>query len=124
MSKQSLIKDGDKLVTPVAKLLHPYCEACGMPTEVGHHYIEKSRSNYLRFNTTNLIGLCSKCHCKVHNRFGNSIMGSKDIVDLIDKSRGKKWCKEIRSLEHKSIKADIVFWQKEVDNLKQCLTGY
>lgn len=118
-NKQELVKQGDKLVTPVAKLLHPYCEGCGAPTSTGHHFIEKSRSNYLRFKPINFIGLCLSCHTKIHNRFGNSVSGCVDIVDIIRESRGEDWWEEIRSLEHKSIKADVIFWQKEVDNLKE-----
>jgi 5-methylcytosine-specific restriction endonuclease McrA len=119
MNKQDLIKQGDKLVTPVTKLLHPYCEGCGAETSTGHHFIEKSRSNYLRFKPINFIGLCISCHAKIHNQFGNNIVGGVDLVKKIEKDRGKKWAKEIRSLEHKSIKADVIFWQQEVENLKQ-----
>lgn len=121
MNKQTLVKQGDKLVTPVTKILHPFCEGCGAPTICGHHFIEKSRSNYLRFKPINFIGVCNSCHTKIHNRFGNSVSGCIDIVDTIREKRGEDWYKEIRSLEHKSIKADIIFWQKEVDNLKEIL---
>lgn len=119
MSIESLKKEGGKLVTPITKLLHPYCEGCGAPTSTGHHFIEKSRSNYLRFKPINFIGLCISCHSKIHNHFGNNIVGGVDLVKKIENDRGKKWVKEIRGLEHKSIKADIIFWQKEVDNLKE-----
>lgn len=120
-NKQSLVKEGDKLVTAVAKKLCDRCEACGSPTSVGHHFIEKSRSNYLRFKPINFISLCNSCHTKIHNRFGNSISGCIDIVDTIREKRGEDWYEEIRSLEHKSIKADTIFWDREVNNLKDIL---
>jgi hypothetical protein len=50
-------------------------------------------------------------------------MGSVDLVKKIEQERGKKWVKKIRSWEHKSVKADIIYWQQEVNNLKQCLDG-
>jgi hypothetical protein len=115
---QSLKKEGDKLLTPLAKQLHPYCEACGMQSSVGHHFIEKSRSNLLRFDLRNIISLCQSCHTKIHNQFRGNSLGTHDVVERVIKSRGTKWYKELRSLEHKSIKADIIFWSKMVEELK------
>jgi len=119
MSIESLKKEGDKLLTPITKLLHPYCEACGLPTQVGHHFIEKSRSNLLRFDLRNIIGLCQSCHTKIHNQFRGNSLGTHDVVERVIKSRGAKWYKELRSLEHKSIKADIFFWGAKVGDLKE-----
>ena len=120
MNKETLIKEGDKRLTPIAKILHPVCEACGTnPTNVGHHFIEKSRSNLLRFNLLNIIGLCQGCHTKIHNQFRGNSLGSHDTVEKIKKSRGARWYKEIRSLEHKSIKADVIFWSKMLEDLKR-----
>lgn len=124
MNTEKVKKSGDKYHTPVAKLLHPICEACKRnPTTVGHHFVERSRSNLLRHDTRNIIGLCQPCHTKIHNLFGNNNLGSYEMTNQIIASRGEKWYKEIRSLEHKSIKADILFWTKEVDKLKQQIYG-
>lgn len=124
MNAKELQSKGDKLLTPLIKLMHPQCEACGQETQVAHHFIEKSRSNLLRHDVRNLIALCNSCHTKIHNRFGNSVTGSIDVFDIIVKKRGKKWYKEIRSLEHKTIKADSIFWNNKLDELTKLLEEY
>ena len=108
----------DKLCTPVAKTLHPNCEVCGQPTTVGHHWIEKSRSNNLRYNPDNLIGLCQSCHYKIHNRNGTMIMTSHDIVDDIIKVRGKDWKERMDIEGRKIIKADLNWVEKAEQELK------
>ena len=122
MSVESVKKEGDKLLTPLAKAIHPYCEACGALASVGHHYIEKSRSNLLRFNMDNIISLCQSCHTKIHNQFRGNSLAAHDTAELVRKARGEKWYKKIRSLEHQSIKADIIFWSNQLEELK-CLSG-
>jgi hypothetical protein len=67
----------------------------------------------------NIIGLCQSCHTKIHNQFRGNSLGTHDTVELVKRSRGLDWYEEIRSLEHKSIKADIIFWKKMVDALKE-----
>jgi uncharacterized Zn finger protein len=124
MNAKELQSKGDKLLTPLIKLIYPKCEACGQETQVAHHFIEKSRSNLLRHDVRNLIALCNSCHTKIHNRFGNSVVGSIDVFDIIVKKRGKKWYKEIRSLEHKTIKADSIFWNKRLEELTKLLEEY
>ena len=119
-SKLQIAKDRvDKLCTPVAKTLHPYCEVCGQETTVGHHWIENSRSNNLRYNPENLIGLCQSCHYKIHNRNGTMIMTSHDIVDDIIQKRGKDW-KELMDLEgRKIIKTDVKWYEDNLQRLNE-----
>lgn len=86
-----LQKKCDALMQIENKKRHKKCEACGGPNQVAHHWIEKSRSANLRYNEDNLIPLCNSCHSKIHNVFGNNIVGGRDIGDIIIKKRGKKW---------------------------------
>jgi hypothetical protein len=90
----------DALLTPLCKKNHPNCESCGQPTQVGHHWIEKSRSSFLRYDMRNLIALCNSCHAKIHNRFGNSVVGGLDVAEIIINKRGRAW-KELMDAEHK-----------------------
>ena len=112
----------DALVTPIAKKLKPKCEGCGQPTEVGHHWIEKSRSSYLRYDVErNIISLCTSCHAKIHNRFGNSVVGGFDIADKVIKQRGKKWKNQLDKDSTKMIKVDLAHYQESYAHLKSLL---
>lgn len=109
----------DKLLTPIIKRLHPYCEACGGETQVAHHWIEKSRSTYLRYDVErNLIPLCHSCHAKIHNRFGNSVTGSFDVATIIVNKRGKKWKNQLDIDSAKTVKADVYYYLEHFNRLQ------
>ena len=61
------------------------CESCGVPFELMHHFIEKSRSTYLRYANENLIFLCHRCHSLHHQFHDQSIMGR------VVANRGVEW---------------------------------
>ena len=109
----------DKLLTPIVRKLTPKCEACGNDTQVAHHWIEKSRSNYLRYDLRNLIALCQSCHTKIHNRFGNSVTGCLDVADIIIQKRGKKWKKQLDKDSAILIKRDVYWATEHYERLKQ-----
>ena len=112
-------KKCDALITPIVKKERPYCEACGHPTEVGHHFIEKSRSSFLRYDIDrNIIALCHSCHAKIHNRFGNSVIGCVDVVDTLVKKRGKRWLNELRKLAPTYNKVNAEFYARNYELLK------
>ncbi len=90
----------DALLTPLCKKISPNCESCGQPTQVGHHWIEKSRSSFLRYDMRNLIALCNPCHAKIHNRFGNSVVGGLDVAEIIINKRGREWKLQM-DIDHK-----------------------
>jgi hypothetical protein len=107
----------DKLLTPIIKKLYPKCEACGHETQVAHHWIEKSRSNYLRYDLRNLVALCHSCHARIHNRFGNNITSSLDIAETIIKKRGKKWREQLDKDAHKLIKVNVDYYKQKLAEL-------
>lgn len=106
----------DSLLTPIIKIKTPLCEACSQPTQVAHHFIEKSRSNRLRYDFDNLIALCNQCHCKIHNRFGNSVVGGLDVADKIRERRGEDWYENIKIKGREIVKTDITWYE---DNYKR-----
>lgn len=116
--KSKLQHEADKLLQRYIVLSYPKCEICGQPTFCGHHFIEKSKSNRLRYEISNLIPVCLSCHCKIHNRFSYSL-GAYDIIDLIIKGRGKKWFDKLQKLRHELIKTDEIFYQANIDAYKK-----
>ena len=107
----------DSLLTPIVKITTPRCEACGHDTEVAHHWIEKSRSTFLRYDFRNLIALCHSCHAKIHNTFGNSVTGCLDVAEIIIKKRGDEWRAQLAKDAIKQVKADIHYFIGHCDRL-------
>lgn len=101
-----LQKECDKLLQQVNQYHHRKCEACGNQNEVGHHWIEKSRSNYLRYVLENIVPLCNSCHSKIHNVFGNNIIGSLNVAEVIIQKRGKEWKERLDKMQKQYIKTD------------------
>ena len=79
------------------------CESCGKKFELMHHFIEKSRSTYLRFNKINLIYSCHSCH-SLHHRFSDASVMARVIA-----KRGLKWLNRLLKLkgEHMSLTKKI-----------------
>lgn len=105
----------DKLLTPGIKKLNPKCEVCNQPTEVAHHWIEKSRSLNLRYDKRNLIPLCHSCHAKIHNRFGNSVVGGLNVAEKIIQKRGKRWRNQMDKDGRKIVKKTTDFYHKAIN---------
>ena len=56
----------DKLWQELIVKLKPVCYGCGKPSQLGHHWIAKSLSSFLRYSIANGCPLCMDCHLKVH----------------------------------------------------------
>lgn len=116
------IKDKcDRLLTPIVKKTTPKCEACGHDTEVGHHWIEKSRSLYLRFELENIIALCHSCHAKIHNRFSNSVMNCLDVAEIIIEKRGQEWFERMKRDSSQLVKANKAYFEEHLERLENLL---
>jgi len=106
-----LQRECDKHLTPIIKLMYPNCLLCGDKTEVAHHHIHRSKSLLLRYDIDNLIPLCNRCHMALHHN--ESYYASK-IVEI----RGISWFKELDRKKHQTIKADVLWYEKQRDNLE------
>lgn len=115
----------DKALQKYIVARHPQCEACGGPVSCSHHWIEKSRSNRLRYDEENQVPLCRRCHFFIHNRAGklvlNNVVRSHDIQDVIIKKRGRKWKNKMDRVGREVIKADLAFYQKALDYYEKAL---
>lgn len=101
-----LQKKCDALLQEYVRTTNPRCESCGAPTQVAHHWIEKSRSSFLRYELENLVPLCNSCHLKIHNIFGNNVVGGFNVAEIIIKKRGKGWKNRLERLQPTYMKVD------------------
>ncbi len=106
----------DALLTPIVKSLYPHCLLCGFETQVAHHHVHKSSSNRLRYEILNLINLCNKCHCALHNN--ESYYASKIIL-----IKGTKWFEEIERLKRETVKADVHWYLENYTRLSNLQKG-
>lgn len=119
-SRNKLEKKADTLLQQLVKKLYPRCEVCGNETQCGHHFIEKSKSNRLRYELINIIPVCRSCHSKIHNRFSYSL-GAYDIIDFIIKKKGRKWFNKLQKLRHELVKTDEAWYLTNIKNLEEKL---
>lgn len=101
----------DKLLTPIIKILYPYCllqgsQNCAHVTQVAHHHVHKSQSNRLRYEIPNLIPLCNACHMMLH---ANESYWASKIVQI----RGLAWFEELERMKNELVKTDIHWY---IDN--------
>lgn len=110
---------------------YPKCECCGNPTSCGHHLVEKSRSNALRYDLTNIVPVCNVCHTQIHNmicgRMGNNILRSFNILEKIFLRRGKtpkgaqKWKDDLERRGRELIKTNISWYNDHITRLQKLL---
>ena len=111
--KAKLEKAADRLLQTYITTKYPRCELCGQQSQCGHHFIEKSKSNRLRYHEPNIIPVCLSCHSKIHNRFSFSIQ-SHDIIEDIIIKRGKKWRNELDKLRKEIVKTNEDYYQNAI----------
>jgi len=112
---KKLKKDTDKLWGQAILKLHPKCEFCKDAKSTDpHHFVPKSISNTLRYNTTNGIGLCRSHH--FHHHCGNPF-----IQQRIIEQRGKKWFEYIKKEKEKIIKhtTNIKWYEDHIERLSK-----
>lgn len=107
----------DRLLQEWNKGRTKFCECCGGQNQAGHHWVEKSTSARLRYEKDNIIPLCNSCHCKIHNRFGNSITGSYDVATIIINKRGEKWYNKLNKTRHEIVKISKGYFENILEEL-------
>jgi 5-methylcytosine-specific restriction endonuclease McrA len=101
----------DALLTPIMKALFPRCLLCSAPTEVAHHHVHKSKSTRLRYELSNLVNLCHRCHCRLHN---NESYEASRIVQI----RGIEWFNNLEKMKNEIIKADVLWYSEQLGRLR------
>lgn len=100
----------DKLLTPIIKLMFPYCIFTGEPTEVAHHAIKKSTSSSLRYYLPNLIPLTHKAHMRLH---ADEILWTGKLIEI----KGMDWWKDLMSKKETYTKCDVHFYIEQYERL-------
>ena len=91
--------------------LNPQCIVCGGQTHAMHHVVFKSQSNALRYNPLNLVGLCAKCHTRLH------FSGDPTILGTIIKKKGIKWFNQLQKERHQICKHTEEYLKGVIDSL-------
>ncbi len=105
----------DSLMQDINRLSHNKCEVCGGKNEVGHHYITKQTSSYLRYEWSNLVPLCNSCHFRHHRMYDPHIVGT------INRKRGEEWMLWIESVRRNPIKTGTHFYQSKCTEYQDIL---
>lgn len=109
-----MLKDKmDRLLQKIQVPRNPKCIVCGEPTSEMHHYIEKKKSLYLRWDERNLVPLCRPCHCKHH------FSGDPRIVQTILQVKGNAWADELELDRRKLFKDNLGNLNEIYDELKK-----
>ena len=109
----------DKLLTPIIKVMHPYCflgaaENCQSVTQVAHHHVLKSQCTNLRYDIDNLIPLCTPCHMMLHS---HETYWSSVIVE----QKGMEWWLPLKAKKPIMVKADVHFYIENYERLSKIL---
>lgn len=102
----------DKLITPWILKKNKRCLLCGGVSQVAHHHIHKSQSTRLRYEESNLIPLCTACHCKLHH---NESYWASKIVEI----KGIKWFQMIDKMKNEYVKADRHFYEDNYERISK-----
>jgi len=103
-------RECDSLMQQINRANFEYCEACGQKNEVGHHYVPKSQSSFLRYCFKNLIPLCHSCHFRHHK-------GDPVVAARILHKRGEEWQAWIESVRRTSIKTGVFYYKQVYQQL-------
>lgn len=109
-SLKTLKNKADSLLTPLIIKLFPRCLLCSQPAQVAHHFIKKSESNRLRYEMDNLIPLCHKCHCALHNH--ETIYSGR--ITLL---KGTEWFMNLIKKKKEYIKVDRFYYREAIERL-------
>ena len=105
----------DALLTPIIKLMHPYCIFTGEPTQVAHHAIKKSTSSSLRYYLPNLIPLTNQSHLRLHS---DEILWTGKLIEI----KGMDWWKDLMEKKEVYTKCDVHHYIAEYDRLSNILS--
>lgn len=111
--KRRLAKKCNDLWRTIVLLRNPSCWHTGRKAEVAHHYIAKSLSNALRYDTKNGVSLTNGSHFTFHNT------GDPEILEKFLKSKDEKWHTYIRNKRRQPIKITLPYYENKIIELEE-----
>ncbi len=111
-TKNRLEKKADKLYQIMLIRLKPLSTISGNPTEVIHHFIPKSQSNYLRYDEKNGIPLTHTEHARHH------LSGDPSIIAKILQVNGQEWYDDLQKRRLIKCKLNIGFLKETIERLE------
>jgi 5-methylcytosine-specific restriction endonuclease McrA len=98
----------DKAIQEFGRRVYKKCLICGGEYSCLHHFVKKSQSTALRYDWNNLIPICNKCHCSIHQGKDDTVTAR--IVFL----KGQDWFDELMEKKRLGIgKYYGVTWYKD-----------
>jgi len=115
---RKLQKKADSLYHQIICKRFPKCLVCEVnDSQCAHHFVRKSQSAELRYNFSNGINICAKCHT-LHHRTGDP-----RIHDTIIRKKGTKWADELYKIKNKVNKQykGIEYYENIISNFERIL---
>jgi hypothetical protein len=107
-----LTKEADHLYQIKIKILKPKSAVSGEPTEVIHHWVNKARSNNLRYDAANGVPLTNAEHACHH------LSGDSKIAAAILKHYGFGWDDDLQLRRRITLKLNKEYLQNIIITLK------
>jgi len=109
---KTLRNKADKLLMDYIRAKYPACLVCAKPVSCGHHFVNKSNSNALRYYLPNIIPICRDCHFLVHNQ--PHLIEPKICFKL-----GKAWHDDLLRVKQAGVKANWQWYQDNLETIKE-----
>lgn len=89
-----------------------YCALCGLRARDGHHIIEKSVSEYLRYDMRNGVGLCGRHHRLVQDE-------NPFAIKALEGKLGEERIAYLDQHKHKLVKCNLEYLEKNIKKLQK-----
>ena len=111
--KKRLAKKCNDLWRTIVLLKHPSCWHSGKEAVLSHHFVAKSLSNALRYDTENGVALSWSSHQRLHDT------ADPEILEKFLKSKDEKWHKYISENRRKSVTLNLAFYETTILRLEE-----
>jgi 5-methylcytosine-specific restriction endonuclease McrA len=105
----------DKFLQEIGRQVYTRCLVCNADYSCLHHFVHKSQSTALRYDWTNCIPLCAKCHSLIH--IGQNELITANIVVF----KGSGWLAELEKKKKEGLggKYGVMWYKSQYDRLKK-----
>lgn len=110
-------KKADRLLQELGRMLYKNCSVCGGEYSCLHHFIKKSQSTALRYDMENMVNICNRCHCGIHQ-------GKNDVITAhIVLSKGQDWLNRLEEKKREGAGGyySRSWYEEKIEYLEDCL---